>query len=75
MKIRIIKSCTGHSFTFTQGEIREVSDYIGNDLIGAGFAEAVIELKPEPKDETKAELKTEPKRKTAAKKVKSDADA
>ena len=79
MKIKITKSCTGHNFTFTQGETREVSDYIGNDLIGAGFAKAVVEAKPETKTETKLETKPETKpetkRKTTAKKVKTDADA
>ncbi len=47
MKIKILQSCTGHKFTFTQGEVRDVTDYIGNDLIGAGFAEAVAIEKTE----------------------------
>lgn len=39
MKIKILKSCSGHKFSFKQGDIADVEDYIGKDLIGCGFAE------------------------------------
>lgn len=73
MKIKITQSCTGHKFTFTQGETREVSEYIGNDLIGAGFAELV----PKPKTEGTGTVEVKvTKRKTTSKaKVKADVDA
>ena len=41
MKIKILKSCSGYSFSFKQGDAVDVEDYIGKDLIGCGFAEAV----------------------------------
>ncbi len=72
MKIKILQSCTGHKFTFTKGEVREVTDYIGNDLIGAGFAEAVADEKSDaPAD--KPQAKTKPA-KRAAKKGSGNAD-
>lgn len=43
MKIKILTSCSGHRFSFAKGETAEVETYIGKDLIGCGFAEAVKE--------------------------------
>ena len=43
LKIKILRSCTGHRFTFTQGDVCDVEDYIGKDLIGAGFAQSYEE--------------------------------
>lgn len=51
MKIKILKSCSGYRFSFRQGDTVDVEDYIGNDLIGCGFAEAV---KTAAKKKTKA---------------------
>ena len=51
MKIKILKSCSGYSFSFKQGDTVDVEDYIGKDLIGCGFAEAV---KSTVKKKTKA---------------------
>lgn len=69
MKIKILKSCTGFKFTFTQGETREVDDYIGNDLVKCGFAELVSDVANVQTERT-AEPKTT-KRRT----VKNNADA
>ena len=41
MKIKILTSCSGYKFSFRQGDTVDVEDYIGKDLIGCGFAEAV----------------------------------
>lgn len=51
MKIKILKSCSGYSFSFKQGDTVDVEDYIGKDLIGCGFAEAA---KSTAKKKTKA---------------------
>lgn len=41
MKIKILKSCSGYNFSYKQGDVLDVDDYIGKDLIGCGFAEKV----------------------------------
>ena len=41
MKIKILVSCSGLSFSFSAGETVETSAAIAKDLIGAGYAEEV----------------------------------
>lgn len=60
MKIKILTSCSGYKFSFRQGDTVDVEDYIGKDLIGCGFAEAV---------------KTTAKKKTKAAETAEDAEA
>lgn len=52
MKIKILKSCSGYNFSFKQGDVVNVNNYIGKDLIGCGFADEV-------KATTKKKAKTE----------------
>ena len=55
MKIKILKSCSGYSFSFKQGDTVDIEDYIGKDLIDCGFAEAVKNTaKSTAKKKTKA---------------------
>ena len=41
MKIKILKGCSGLTFSFSQGEIVEVSAQLGKDLVGGGLAEEI----------------------------------
>lgn len=49
MKIKILKSCAGLDFSYSQGQEVEASDEIAKDLIRAKHAEAVEAPKVEPK--------------------------
>ena len=60
MTIRILKGCSGRSFSYRQGEVVDVNEVTGRDLVGGGLAEEV--------KETKSETKTETKTKSGAKK-------
>ena len=60
MTIRILKGCSGRRFSYRQGEVVDVNEVTGRDLVGGGLAEAV--------KETKSETKTETKTKSGAKK-------
>ena len=60
MTIRILKGCSGRRFSYRQGEVVEVNEVTGRDLVGGGLAEEV--------KETKSETKTETKTKSGAKK-------
>ncbi len=69
VKVKILKSCSGYNFSFKQGDTVDVSDYIGKDLIGCGFAE---DARP-PETET---AETKPKKPRTQKKAKGgDANA
>ena len=46
-KIKITTSCSGFDFSFQQGQNYDVEDYIANDLIAVGYAEAAIKEKSE----------------------------
>lgn len=46
MKIRILKSCAGDTFSFIANQTAEVDDNIGADLVSAGYAEEIMEAKP-----------------------------
>lgn len=48
MKIKILKSCSGHHFSFKQDDILDVDDYIGKDLVNCGFAEKVAAAVKKP---------------------------
>ena len=39
MRVKILTSCAGLSFSYYEGEVVEVSAKLGKDLIKAGFAE------------------------------------
>lgn len=45
MKIKILKGCSGLTFSFSQGETAEVTAELGRDLVNGGLAE---EIKPTP---------------------------
>ena len=53
MTIRILKGCSGRRFSYRQGEIVDVNEVTGRDLVGGGLAEEVKENKSETKTETK----------------------
>lgn len=53
MKIRILKSCSGINFSYTQDDIVDVDENIGKDLVGCKFAEKVTTTKTTVKKETK----------------------
>ena len=52
MKIKITTSCFGTKFRYSSGDVAEVPDKLGKDLISAGFA---TEIKSAPKAKTKKE--------------------
>lgn len=56
MIIKILKSCSGYNFSFTQGTEVDIQQHIGKDLVRCGFAEAV---KTSAKKKTKAESEME----------------
>ena len=60
MTIRILKGCSGRRFSYRQGEVVDVNEVTGRDLVGGGLAEEV--------KETQSETKTETKTKSGAKK-------
>lgn len=41
MLIKILVSCSGANFSFAPGQEHDVDNDLGNDLINAGYAEAV----------------------------------
>ena len=53
MTIRILKGCSGRRFSYRQGEVVDVNEVTGRDLVGGGLAEEVKETKSETKTETK----------------------
>ena len=53
MTIRILKGCSGRRFSYRQGEIVDVNEVTGRDLVDGGLAEEVKETKSETKAETK----------------------
>lgn len=60
-KIKVTTSCSGFNFSFQQGQSYDVEDYIADDLIAVGYAEAIIEKKPEaPAKEEKAGSESKP---------------
>ncbi len=71
-KIKVTTSCSGFKFSFQQGKIYKVEDYIADDLVNVGYAEAVIEKNPEQsaEDEKAApEIKPAKARRTSKKDV------
>lgn len=52
MKIKITTSCFGTKFSYSSGDVAEVTDKLGKDLISAGFA---IAIKSQPKTKPKKE--------------------
>ena len=55
MKIKITTSCFGTRFRYSAGEVAEVSDKLGKDLIAAGFATEIKSTKVIKRD-TKLKL-------------------
>nr|DAH06904.1 MAG TPA: hypothetical protein [Caudoviricetes sp.] len=41
MKIKVTTSCSGLTFSFTEGQIVDVNKKIGEDLVKVGFAEEI----------------------------------
>lgn len=59
MKIKILKSCSGYSFSFAEGETHDVEKRIGEDLVACGFAEEIKTAKTAAKKETKSKAEAE----------------
>lgn len=58
MKVKILKSCSGYNYSFKQGDVVEVKDFIGKDLIHAGYAVAENITQSEKSiEKTQTELK------------------
>ena len=45
MKIKITTSCSGLTFSFSEGQTVDVGKKIGEDLVQCGFAEEVRDTK------------------------------
>lgn len=41
MKIKILKGCSGLKFSYKKGDVVEVSETIGKDLVGGNLAEEI----------------------------------
>ena len=54
MKIRILQGCSGLDFSYGQSSVVDVSDEIGNDLLGGGLAEIYIEQDDDEADNDEA---------------------
>ena len=54
MKIKITTSCSGLTFSFSEGQTVDVDKKIGEDLVQCGFAEEVRDTKTTRRD-TKTE--------------------
>ena len=50
MKIKITTSCFGTRFRYSAGDVAEVSDKLGKDLISAGFATEIKSTKAIKRD-------------------------
>lgn len=50
MKIKITTSCFGTKFRYSSGDVAEVSDKLGKDLISAGFATEIKSVKTAKRD-------------------------
>ena len=55
MKIKITTSCFGTKFRYSAGDVAEVSDKLGKDLISADFASEIKSTKAIKRD-TKSKL-------------------
>lgn len=55
MKIKITTSCFGTKFRYSSGDVAEVSNKLGKDLISAGFATEIKSAKVTKRD-TKSKL-------------------
>lgn len=55
MKISILKSCAGLTFSFIEGQYVELSDELAKDLISAGYAKADKTSKPKSEDKKNAD--------------------
>ena len=59
MKIKVTTSCSGLTFSFSAGQIVDVDNKIGDDLIKCGFAEEIKSTRSSG-DTTRKSVKTEP---------------
>ena len=50
MKISILKSCAGLTFSFIEGQDVDVNEELAKDLISAGYAKADKASKPKAED-------------------------
>ena len=55
MKIRILKGCSGLKFSYKKGDVVDVTEAVGKDLIGADLAEEIKTSSPKPKAGAKAD--------------------
>ena len=49
MKIKILKGCSGRNFSYGVGDVVDVSEKIGKDLVGGKLAEEVKSSTAKPK--------------------------
>lgn len=52
MRVKITTSCFGKGFNYSAGDVKDVTEKFGKDLISAGFASEIKSAKP--KKETKS---------------------
>lgn len=50
MKVKILVSCSGLTFSYVEGQTVDVEKYIGEDLVKCGFAEEVKSEKNTKRD-------------------------
>ena len=55
MKISILKSCAGLTFSFIEGQDVDVKEELAKDLISAGYVKADKSSKPKAEDKKNAE--------------------
>ena len=55
MKILILKSCAGLTFSFIEGQEVDVKEELAKDLISAGYAKSDKSSKPKAEDKKNAD--------------------
>ena len=55
MKIKILKGCSGLKFSYKKGDVVDVANEVGKDLIEANIAEEIKTTASKPKAGAKAD--------------------
>ena len=58
MKIRILKGCSGRTFSYRQKEVVDVSETLGRDLVDGKLAEEIKQAEPKKKAGAKIDADT-----------------
>ena len=58
MKIRILKGCSGRTFSYRQQEVVDVSETLGKDLVDGKLAEEIKQAEPKKKAGAKIDADT-----------------